>query len=100
VTVVPRPGALRMVARRTWLFFEELFTPADHWLIPDNYQEDRDDRVAHRTSPTNIGLQLISTLAAYDFGYLSAPAVAISAQNPNSIWIASPWGTGATRELL
>jgi cyclic beta-1,2-glucan synthetase len=66
---------LRMVARRTWLFFEELFTPADHWLIPDNYQEDRAELIAHRTSPTNIGLQLISTLAAYDFGYLSAGAV-------------------------
>ncbi len=68
-------AALRMVARRTWLFFEELFAPADHWLIPDNYQENRADLIAHRTSPTNIGLQLISTLAAYDFGYLSAAGV-------------------------
>ena len=66
---------LRMIARRTWSFFEDLFTPADHWLIPDNYQEDRADPVAHRTSPTNIGLQLISTLAAHDFGYLSASGV-------------------------
>jgi cyclic beta-1,2-glucan synthetase len=68
-------AALRVVARRTWLFFEELFAPADHWLIPDNYQENRADLIAHRTSPTNIGLQLISTLAAYDFGYLSAAGV-------------------------
>ncbi len=68
-------NALRMVARRTWLFFEDLLTPADHWLIPDNYQEDRDDLIAHRTSPTNIGLQLLSTLAAYDFGYISASGV-------------------------
>ena len=67
--------ALRKIARRTWLFFEELFAPADHWLIPDNYQENRADLVAHRTSPTNIGLQLISTLAAFDFGYLSAASV-------------------------
>jgi cyclic beta-1,2-glucan synthetase len=63
--------ALRKIARKTWRYFEELLTPADHWLIPDNYQEDRDDAVAHRTSPTNIGLQLISTLAAYDLGYIS-----------------------------
>ena len=68
-------AALRMVARRTWLFFEELFSASDHWLIPDNYQEDRADLVAHRTSPTNIGLQLLSTLAAYDFGYVSAATV-------------------------
>ncbi len=68
-------AALRKVARRTWLFFEELLTPADHWLIPDNYQEGRADVIAHRTSPTNIGLQLLSTLAAYDLGYLSASGV-------------------------
>ncbi|HJR60006.1 MAG TPA: glucoamylase family protein [Vicinamibacterales bacterium] len=68
-------AALRKVARRTWLFFEDLLTPADHWLVPDNYQEDRDDTIAHRTSPTNIGLQLLSTFAAFDFGYLSASGV-------------------------
>jgi cellobiose phosphorylase len=64
-------AAFRGIARRTWRFFEELVGPADHWLVPDNYQENRLDVVAHRTSPTNIGLQLLSTLAAYDFGYLS-----------------------------
>ena len=68
-------ASLRMIARRTWLFFEDLWTPADNWLIPDNYQEDRDDVIAHRTSPTNIGLQILSTLAAYDFGYISAAGV-------------------------
>jgi cyclic beta-1,2-glucan synthetase len=67
--------ALRMVARRTWRFFEDFLGPADHFLIPDNIQEDRDELIAHRTSPTNIGLQLLSTLAAADFGYLSASAV-------------------------
>ena len=66
---------LREVARRTWRFFEELVGPADHWLVPDNYQEDRHDVIAHRTSPTNIGLQLLSTLAACDFGYLSYAGV-------------------------
>jgi cyclic beta-1,2-glucan synthetase len=68
-------SALRKVARRTWGFFDELVGPADHWLVPDNYQEDRKDVVAHRTSPTNIGLQVLSTLAAYDFGYVSFPGV-------------------------
>ncbi len=63
--------ALRRVARTTWRFFEELVGPEDHWLVPDNYQEDRRELVAHRTSPTNIGLQLLATLSAYDFGYLS-----------------------------
>jgi cyclic beta-1,2-glucan synthetase len=66
---------LRMTARRTWRFFEDLLVPGDHWLIPDNYQEDRPELVAHRTSPTNIGLQLMSILAAHDFGYISFSGV-------------------------
>jgi cyclic beta-1,2-glucan synthetase len=64
-------AAFRRVARKTWRFFEDLVGADDHWLVPDNYQADRAEVVAHRTSPTNIGLQLLSTLAAYDFGYVS-----------------------------
>src|SRR5205807_9357740 len=45
------------------------------WLPPDNYQEDPKGQVAHRTSPTNIGLYLVSSLAAHDFGYVSLPAL-------------------------
>ncbi len=62
--------ALRLIARRTWHFFETFITPADHALPPDNFQEDPKPVVAHRTSPTNIGLYLLSTLAAHDLGYL------------------------------
>jgi cyclic beta-1,2-glucan synthetase len=61
---------LRMVARKTWSFFEHYVGPEDHWLPPDHFQESPLGIVAHRTSPTNIGLLLNSTLAAYDFGYL------------------------------
>ncbi len=60
--------ALRTLARQTWLFFEQVVGPEDHWLPPDNLQE-APFAIAHRTSPTNIGLLLTSTLAAYDFGY-------------------------------
>ncbi len=67
--------ALRRVARKTWHFFETFVGPADHWLPPDNYQEDPRGEVAHRTSPTNQGLCLLSTLAAHDFGYLSLPTL-------------------------
>jgi cyclic beta-1,2-glucan synthetase len=62
---------LRLTARRTWGFFETFVGDKDHWLPPDNYQEDPEGKVAHRTSPTNMGLLLLSTLAARDFGYLS-----------------------------
>ncbi len=61
---------LRQVSRRTWGFFERFVGPEDHWLPPDHYQESPVGTVAHRTSPTNIGLLLTSTLAAYDLGYL------------------------------
>ena len=60
---------LRTLARRTWLFFEEFVGPQDHWLPPDHFQESPRGIVAHQTSPTNIGLLLTATIAAYDLGY-------------------------------
>jgi cyclic beta-1,2-glucan synthetase len=63
--------SLRRIARKTWHFFEIFVGDKDHWLPPDNFQEVPDGRVAHRTSPTNQGLLLISTLAAHDLGYLT-----------------------------
>jgi len=63
--------ALRLLARRTWAFFETFVGPEDHYLPPDNVQEHPVERVAHRTSPTNIGLSLLATLTARDFGYLT-----------------------------
>ena len=61
---------LRRIARRTWAFFERFVGPEDHWLAPDNYQEYRIAAIAHRTSPTNMGLALLANLAAHDFGYI------------------------------
>ncbi|HET9930897.1 MAG TPA: glucoamylase family protein, partial [Polyangiaceae bacterium] len=62
---------LRAVARKTWRFFDEFVGDEDNHLPPDNYQEDPRGVVAHRTSPTNIGLYLLSVVAARDFGYVS-----------------------------
>lgn len=61
---------LRLIARRTWRFFETFVSPEDHALPPDNFQEDPKPVVAHRTSPTNIGLYLLSTLVARDLGWV------------------------------
>src|SRR5690606_26228543 len=61
---------LRSLSRKTWSFFEAFAGPEDNWLPPDNYQEDPVSVVAHRTSPTNIGLSLLANLSAYDFGYI------------------------------
>jgi cyclic beta-1,2-glucan synthetase len=61
---------LRLVARRTWRYFETFVTTDDHMLPPDNYQEDPRPMVAHRTSPTNIGLYLLCIVSARDFGWI------------------------------
>ena len=63
---------LRRLARQTWLFFEQFIGPEDQWLPPDHFQETPLGVVAHRTSPTNIGLALLSALGAYDLGYLES----------------------------
>lgn len=63
---------LRKISRKTWGFFETFIGPEDRWLPPDNYQEHPLAKVAHRTSPTNMGLALLANLAAWDFGYISA----------------------------
>ena len=61
---------MRQIARQTWRFFEFAVTPADNMLPPDNFQEVPVPAVAHRTSPTNIGVYLLSVVAARDFGWL------------------------------
>jgi cyclic beta-1,2-glucan synthetase len=61
--------ALRLIARRTWRYFETFVGDTDHMLPPDNFQEDPHPVVAHRTSPTNIGLYLMCAVSARDFGW-------------------------------
>jgi cellobiose phosphorylase len=62
---------LRQIARRTWAFFDTFVGPDDHWLPPDNFQEHPIATVAHRTSPTNMGLALLANVSACDFGYIT-----------------------------
>ena len=60
---------MRLIARRTWRYFETFVTASENMLPPDNFQEDPHPTVAHRTSPTNIGLYLLSAIVARDFGW-------------------------------
>ena len=60
---------LRFIARQTWRFFETFVTASDNMLPPDNFQVTPKPILAHRTSPTNIGLYLLSAIAARDFGW-------------------------------
>ena len=66
---------LRGVARRTWRFFETFIADEDNHLPPDNFQVDPPQGIAHRTSPTNIGLYLLSCVAARDFGFIGVSEV-------------------------
>ncbi len=61
---------IRALARKTWHYFDVFVGPEDHWLPPDNFQESPGREVARRTSPTNIGMGLLSTLAARDLGFI------------------------------
>ncbi|MBC8119056.1 MAG: cyclic beta 1-2 glucan synthetase, partial [Burkholderiaceae bacterium] len=63
---------LRALARKTWGYFETYVSPEENWLPPDNVQQKGEVVIAHRTSPTNMGLALLADLTAHDFGYLSA----------------------------
>ncbi|PSK85920.1 cyclic beta-1,2-glucan synthase [Limimaricola soesokkakensis] len=64
-------AALRRIARRTWEYFDRFVTEEHNWLPPDNFQEDPEPVVAGRTSPTNIGLYLLATVSARDFGWIA-----------------------------
>jgi cyclic beta-1,2-glucan synthetase len=68
---------LHLLARSTWLYFEHFVSPEDRWLPPDHFQENPRGLVQHQTSPTNIGLMLLATLAAHDMGYMGASELSL-----------------------
>ena len=59
------------IARATWKFFEDSVGAQDNFLPPDNLQVDTEPTLAHRTSPTNIGLYLLSVACAREFGWIN-----------------------------
>jgi cyclic beta-1,2-glucan synthetase len=67
---------LERLARDTWRYFETFMGEEDNGLPPDNFQENPEPRVAHRTSPTNIGMGLLATLAAHDLGFIDTGVLA------------------------
>ncbi len=58
------------IGKRTWKYFETYLTEENNYLIPDNYQEDRKEKIVPRTSSTNIGLSLLAVISAYDLQYI------------------------------
>ena len=72
---------LSSIALDTWKFFESCVTPLDNHLPPDNLQIDNEPTLAHRTSPTNIGLYLLSTACARQFGWITTAGLITRLQN-------------------
>ncbi|MDE6107769.1 MAG: hypothetical protein K2F83_03730, partial [Oscillospiraceae bacterium] len=62
---IDRPFLLNQAAL-IWGYFQDWLRPEDHWLPPDNVQEKPWLGPARRTSPTNIGMALLSCVAAVD----------------------------------
>jgi len=62
---------LRRIGRESWRYFDDLVGEEHHWLPPDNSQEALRVEVAARTSPTNIGMWLMSAVSAHDLGFLT-----------------------------
>ncbi len=64
-------AALRAIGRETWGYFEAFVTPEDNDLPPDNFQEEPQPKIAHRTSPSNVGLYLLSVVSARELGWIT-----------------------------
>ena len=69
------------IAKRTWLFFDQMMTATNNYLPTDNYQENRRYKIANRTSSTNIGFGILSIIDAYDLGFISKSEMLDKLQN-------------------
>lgn len=62
---------VRRLAQDTWHFFDSLIAEENNWLIPDNYQLNREQKTDYKTSPTNIGYSLTAMISAAELGFIS-----------------------------
>ena len=59
------------IAKRTWKYFKDNLCEENNYLIPDNYQENREEKLDNRTSPTAIGYSLTSIVSAYELDFIT-----------------------------
>ena len=59
------------LAKNTWHFFDQMLSEENNWLIPDNYQLNRERKTDYKTSPTNIGYSLLAVISASELGFIS-----------------------------
>ncbi len=60
------------VATQTWSYFDDLICEEYNYLIPDNYQLNREEKVDHKTSPTNIGFSIVSVVSVFELGLINS----------------------------
>ena len=83
---------LMEIANRTWKFFSDFINEQNNYLIPDNFEETRKNKIAPRTSPTNIGLELMSIISAVDLKLISKKeALELISKSINTINMLSKW---------
>ena len=63
---------LLLLANKTWNYFDELLTEDNNYLIPDNYQLNRETKEDYKTSPTDISFSIIALISANELGLISA----------------------------
>lgn len=63
-------AALLAEAEKQWQFYVDYVTEAENFLPPDNVQHSPVYLIAHRTSPTNIGMYLLSCVCACELGLI------------------------------
>ncbi|MCL2621410.1 MAG: hypothetical protein FWD32_00010 [Firmicutes bacterium] len=63
---------LNSIAKKTWAFFEDSLKEETHYLIPDNFQDNREYKFDFKTSATNIGFSLTSVICAYKMQYIDS----------------------------
>lgn len=72
---------LKRIGQETWEYFNHYMNKEYNYLPPDNYQENRKEKVIDRTSSTNIALGLLSIISAYDLKYIDLENTIIKLEN-------------------
>ena len=59
---------VKELAKRTYMYFKDNLLEEYSYLIPDNYQDNREQKLDLRTSPTSIGYSLLALVCGYELG--------------------------------
>ncbi len=62
---------IKSLAVKTWKYYDDLLTAENNYLIPDNFQLNRDIKVDYKTSPTDISFSLIAAISADELDIIS-----------------------------